>query len=83
VDSERRGGNCGPQGQVFVCGAEIPIFGSIDPAQKNFIVLSHPSDKNKSVARVGHPNIFAIHVARVGHPMMVQNQAVRALVIES
>jgi hypothetical protein len=28
-------------------------------------VLSHPSDKNKNVARVGHPNE---DVARVGHP---------------
>jgi hypothetical protein len=28
---------------------------SIDPAQKICIVRSHPSDKNKGVARVGHP----------------------------
>jgi hypothetical protein len=27
---------------------------SIDPAQKICIVRSHPSDKNKGVARVGH-----------------------------
>jgi hypothetical protein len=37
----------------------------IDPAQKNCIVLPHPSDKNKSVARVGHPNSVAIHKGRI------------------
>jgi hypothetical protein len=36
----------------------------IDPAQKICIVLSHPSDKNKCVARVGHPYSVAIHNGR-------------------
>jgi len=37
----------------------------IDPAQKICIVLSHPRDKNKDVARVGHPDGVAILKDRI------------------
>jgi hypothetical protein len=36
----------------------------IDSAKKICIVLPHPSDKNKGVARVGHPNGVAVNEAR-------------------
>jgi hypothetical protein len=40
---------------------------AIDPEQKNCIVLSHPSHKNKNVARVGHP--VECNISRVGYPV--------------
>jgi hypothetical protein len=51
----------------------------IDPAQKNCIVLPHPSDKNKSVARVGHPNSVAIHEGRgITNPMRAKSEHLAA-----
>jgi hypothetical protein len=38
---------------------------SIDPAKKICIVLSHPSDKNKGIARVGHPNSVTTQKGRI------------------
>jgi hypothetical protein len=38
-----------------------------DPAEKICTVLSHPSDKNKGVARVGHPDSVAIHKGRINN----------------
>jgi hypothetical protein len=40
-------------------------YGAIDPAREICIMLPHPSDKNKGVARVGHPNSVAIHKDRI------------------
>jgi hypothetical protein len=40
-------------------------FQAIDPAQKICNALSHPSDKNKDVARVGHPDRVATHKGRI------------------
>jgi hypothetical protein len=34
---------------------------AIDPPQRIGIVLTHPGDKNKDVARVGHPDSVQIH----------------------
>jgi hypothetical protein len=39
----------------------------VDPAHKICIVLPHPSDKDKGVARVGHPNSVAIHKGRIAN----------------
>ena len=45
---------------------------TIDPIQKICIVLSHPSDKNKGVARVGHPISVAIHKDRISNAWIGQ-----------
>jgi hypothetical protein len=37
----------------------------IDPARKICIEHSHPSDKNKGVARVGHPICVATNKGRI------------------
>jgi hypothetical protein len=53
---------------------QSPWSFAIDPAQKNCNVRSHPSDKNKDVARVGHPDSVVSHIWRdetapdMGHP---------------
>jgi hypothetical protein len=41
--------------------------GFIDPAQKICIMLTHPGDKNKDVARAGHPNSVAVHKGRINN----------------
>jgi hypothetical protein len=53
-------------------------LGVIDPAQKICIVRSHPSDKNKGVARVGHPILCSYFRAgsigkQLGVPSRIQN----------
>jgi hypothetical protein len=46
-------------------GAGFGAYFLIDPAQKICNALSHPSDKNKGVARVGHPDSSAIHKGQI------------------
>jgi hypothetical protein len=41
----------------------------LDSVQKICIVLTHPSDKNKGVARVGHPGVVVFHPFHKEHEM--------------